>query len=42
MMGAVFALSLLLQTGVNSWSIGAAVLTCLLTSISVFLFGRGK
>jgi hypothetical protein len=42
MTGAVVALMLLLQTGVNSASIAAVILTCLLTSVSVFLFGRRK
>jgi hypothetical protein len=38
-MGATGTLGLLLATGVNRWSLSAAVATCLFTSISVFLFG---
>jgi hypothetical protein len=40
MMGAVIAAYLLLQTGMNEWSLTAVVLTCGLTAISVRLFGR--
>ena len=42
MTGAVVALMLLVQTGVNSLSFGAVILTCLLTTTSVLLFGRRK
>jgi len=38
MMGAVVAFYLLLQTGVNALSLGAVVVTCLLTTTSVLLF----
>ena len=39
MMGASTALLLLIQTGMNPWSLGAVVVTCVLTGASVFLFG---
>ena len=38
MMGAVMSFYLLLQTGVNALSLGAVVVTCLLTTTSVLLF----
>jgi hypothetical protein len=47
MLGAVISLLLLLllllliQAGLNEWSLGSAVGTCLLTTVSVLLFGRG-
>ena len=41
-MGATGALVLLVQTGVNPLSIGAAVITCVLTTISVLLFGSRR
>lgn len=37
--GATSALLLLIQTGLNPWSLGAAVIACTLTTISVLLFG---
>lgn len=43
MMGAVVSFYLLAQTGMNAFSLGAVVVTCLLTTISVLLFrGRGQ
>lgn len=36
------SLYLLLQTGINELSLGSVVLTCLLTTISVCLFGGRK
>jgi hypothetical protein len=41
MIGAVVALYLLIQTGMNALSLGAVVVTCLFTTISVLLF-RGQ
>ena len=41
-MGATAALFLLVQTGVSSLSVGAAVITCVLTTISVLLFGSRR
>jgi hypothetical protein len=38
-MGAVVAIYLLVETGVNALSLGATVVTCLLTTTSVLLFG---
>ena len=37
--GAVFSFVLIFKTGINQWSLTAAVLTCLLTTVSVLLFG---
>lgn len=37
--GATTTLLLLARTGVNAWSLGAAVVACTLTTISVLLFG---
>jgi hypothetical protein len=42
MTGAAVAMMLLVQTGVNSLSFGAVILTCMLTTTSVLLFGRRK
>lgn len=39
MFGAVFSVILLIQTGVNKYSMVAVVITCALTTISVLLFG---
>jgi len=39
MFGAVAAAMLLITTGMNAWSLGAAVTTCGLTTVSVLLFG---
>jgi hypothetical protein len=39
MFGAVFSVILLIQTGVNKYSMVAVVITCALTPISVLLFG---
>ncbi|HZU30222.1 MAG TPA: hypothetical protein VFB79_03850 [Candidatus Angelobacter sp.] len=39
MFGAVFAAVLIVQTGLNSVSIGAAIATGLLTLLSISLFG---
>ena len=39
MMGAVMSFYLLIATGVNELSIACVVVTCLLTTISVVLFG---
>lgn len=38
--GASFSFVLLIQTGVNSLTLGAIIITGLLTTISVLLFGR--
>jgi hypothetical protein len=40
MFGAVFALALLLWTGVNVWSLGSVVATGLVTGTSLVLFRR--
>jgi hypothetical protein len=41
--GAIVSAVLLLQTGTNTASLGAVVLTCALTTMSVILFGsHGK
>ena len=40
MAGAAFTLALLLETGVNKFSLAAVVATGLLTTISVLLFGK--
>ncbi len=42
MAGAVVAFALLLQTGMNGASLAAVVGTCLLTTVSVMLFGRRR
>ena len=42
MAGATTALLLLVQTGVNAWSLGAVVVTCALTTTSVLLFGSRR
>ena len=39
MIGAVMSFILLIQLGINEWSLGAVVLTCLCTTVSVLLFG---
>jgi hypothetical protein len=41
-LGATAALVLLVQTGFNSWSLGAAVIACTLTTVSVLLFGSRR
>jgi len=38
--GATFSAVLLLQTGMNPVSLGAVVITCALTGLSVILFGN--
>jgi hypothetical protein len=38
--GATFSFTLLIQTGVNPLSLGAVIVTGLLTTISVLLFGK--
>jgi hypothetical protein len=40
MTGAAMSLCLLLATGINQWSMEAAVATCLCTATSKILFGR--
>ena len=40
MMGAVGSFYLLVQTGMSVLSLGAVAATCLLTTMSVLLFGR--
>jgi hypothetical protein len=40
MFGAVVSLVLLITTGVNQISLSTAVLTCLLTTVSVLRFGQ--
>jgi hypothetical protein len=42
MFGVVFTLVLILETGLNKFSLAATVLTCAATSVSVLLFGRHK
>jgi hypothetical protein len=42
MIGAIVSGYLLLTTGINEWSLGGAVLTCTLTTVSVLLFGAGR
>jgi len=42
MMGAVGTFYLLLQTGLSALSLGGVVITCLLTTTSVLLFGRRR
>lgn len=42
MVGGVTALVLLAETGVNTASMGAVVVTCLLTTTSVLLFGSRR
>lgn len=39
MFGAVFSVILLIQTGLNKFSLIAVVITCVLTTIRVVLFG---
>jgi len=42
---AVFSVTLVVRTGINRWSLGSAIATCALTTISVLLFGglsRGR
>jgi hypothetical protein len=39
MAGATVALVLLIRTGVSTWSLVATASTCLLTTVSVLLFG---
>ncbi len=39
MFGAVFSITLLIQTGINKFSLIAVVATCALTIISILLFG---
>ncbi|MGA1998472.1 MAG: hypothetical protein ABSG52_00645 [Terriglobales bacterium] len=41
MFGVVFSLVLILETGLNTVSLTASLLTCAATSLSVLLFGRG-
>lgn len=41
MFGAVFAATLIVQTGLNSLSLGIALATGLLTLLSISLFGGG-
>jgi hypothetical protein len=38
--GAAASVTLLARTGMNEWSLSAVALTCLLTTVSVLLFGR--
>ena len=40
MFGAVFSLGLLVATGVNQLTLTATITTCLLTVVSILLFGR--
>jgi hypothetical protein len=40
--GAALSLALLVQTGITPLSLGAAVSTSLLTTISILLFGRRR
>jgi hypothetical protein len=40
MIGAVVSAYLLISTGMNEVSLGAVVVTCLCTTVSVLLFGR--
>ena len=42
MLSATTALLLLAWTGVNPWSLGAVVVTCTLTSTSVWIFGSHR
>ena len=42
MIGAIVSFCLLIEIGINEWSLGMVVATCLLTCISVLLFGRKK
>ncbi len=42
MIGALVSAYFLITTGVNEWSLGGAVLTCALTTVSVLLFGAGR
>ena len=42
MIGAIVSVCLLIEIGINEWSLGMVVGTCLLTCISVLLFGRKK
>lgn len=42
MSGAVVSLYLLVQTGLGELSLGAVAATCLLTTVSVLLFGGQK
>jgi hypothetical protein len=42
MTGAIVSAALLLQTGTNTASLGAVVLTCALTTVSVILFGSQR
>ena len=39
MAGATIAIVLLVGTGVSQWTLVATVITCVLTTISVLLFG---
>ena len=41
MAGAAFSLGMLIGTGVNPVSLAAVVVTALLTTVSVLLFGKG-
>jgi hypothetical protein len=40
MIGAVVSAYLLIRTGMNEFSLGAVVVTCLCTTVSILLFGR--
>jgi hypothetical protein len=42
MMGAVTGAYFLVMTGLNELTLGAVLVTCTLTTISVLLFGRRK
>ena len=42
MSGAIVSFCLLIEIGINELSLGMVVATCLLTCVSVLLFGRKK
>jgi hypothetical protein len=42
MCGTLLSLTLLIQVGVDRWSLSAVVVTCAVTSLSVLLFGSRK
>jgi hypothetical protein len=42
MAGVICTITLLIQTGINPISLGSAIVTCSLTSVSVLVFGSHR